>query len=380
MKQSQWKVQLSELNFNEDERSAVQSVLNGEWLTMGNETKSFEQEFSNFIGHANPGIFVSSATAALHLILMALDVKAGDEVIIPSLTFVSDANVVLQLGAKPVFADINSLTDLNVSVQSIIDKINNRTKAIIIVHFAGYPMSCSKLYEECNRRGIALIEDCAHSPGGSIGEVKCGVMGHFSFFSFFSNKNLAVGEGGMIFARNDGFDKMLRLMRSHGMSAPTLDRHLGRAKTYDVVSLGLNYRADEIRAAIGRVQLKKLNMGNLQRKKITERYMEILKNTDILVPFCATNTQTKSAYHIFPIVLPISVNRNDIMDKMKEKGVQTSIHYPSFKSFSAYRELTKDLNSPISDDLSARELTLPLHPKMSFDEVEYVTDALLGAL
>ncbi|MDA9005908.1 DegT/DnrJ/EryC1/StrS family aminotransferase [Amylibacter sp.] len=375
-----WKIQLSELNYNEQEAQAVQRILQSEWLTAGPETSQFELEFSSYLMHDNQGVFVSSATAGLHLILMAIGVEAGDEVILPAVTFVSDANVVVQLGAKPVFADSNSLFDFNVSIDSIVTKINQKTKAIIIVHFAGYPMDLTALRKVCDHKGIALIEDCAHAPGAKYAGTSCGTVGHFSFFSFFSNKNLAVGEGGMVFSEDETLGEIIRLKRSHGMSAPTLDRHLGRVKSYDVVSYGLNYRPDEIRAALGRVQLEKLDASNERRKKLSEGYTEILNTDKLILPFAHINGKSKSVCHIFPIILPETSNRSEVMQFMKEKGIQTSIHYPSFKSFTAYKEFTRDLISPVADILCERELTLPLHPRMSFDDIDYVSRSLIEAI
>ena len=233
-----WKVQLCELNYDQNEAQAVAKVLAREWLTMGERSREFEDSFTNYIGHQNDGVFVSSATAGLHLILMSLGVTKGDEVILPALTFVSDANVVCQLGAKPIFVDSTDELDFNVSSQAIIEKITAKTKAIIIVHFAGFPMNLSELIQISADRNIPIIEDCAHAPGANISGKNCGTIGDFSFFSFFSNKNLAIGEGGMVFSKCAESNETIRAMRSHGMSAPTFERHNGRAFSYDVICVG----------------------------------------------------------------------------------------------------------------------------------------------
>ena len=181
---SEWKFQLCELNYDHREQKAVASVLEKEWLTMGEYCAQFERKFSSFINHKNSGLFVSSATAGLHLLLMAAGISRGDEVIIPGLTFVSDANTVMQLGAKPVLADSVSLANLNVSFESIEEKISERTKAIVIVHFAGYPMDLSELIIICREKNILLIEDCAHAPGAQIDGLYCGALADASFFFF----------------------------------------------------------------------------------------------------------------------------------------------------------------------------------------------------
>lgn len=375
-----WKIQLSEMNYDEAETAAVNRVIKSEWLTMGHETNNFEIEFTNYIGHENQGVFVSSATAALHLILMSLNLRDNDEVIIPGLTFVSDANVVLQLGAVPVFADSVSTADLNVNVDNIQTLITEKTRAIVIVHFAGFPMNLEKLAKICAERGIKLIEDCAHSPGAMINGNKCGTFGDFSFFSFFSNKNLAIGEGGMAFAKEQEYQKKIKLMRSHGMSALTLDRHEGRASTYDVECVGLNYRADEIRAALGREQLKKLDNGNLKRGEIYKSYCNFLAGSEIEIPFSNFNEDIKPSFHIMPVILPTSVSRYSVIEKMREKRIQTSQHYPNFKSFTQYRDLTKKYEMRIVDCICARELTLPLHPRMSVEDAKIVSEALIASM
>lgn len=375
-----WKIQLSELNYDHNEIESVSNVIKREWLTMGELSTQFETEFQNYIGHKNKGIFVSSATAGLHLILMSLGIKAGDEIILPALTFVSDSNVVLQLGATPVFCDSVSLQDFNVCEKSIINSITERTKAIIVVHFAGYPMELTALKKLTRLKGIKLIEDCAHAPGASLNGVSCGNMADASFFSFFSNKNLAIGEGGMVFTEDNVLLASVRSMRSHGISSTTFDRHEGRAFTYDVNCIGLNYRADEIRAALGIEQLKKLNTGNNLRRLLCDRYRQNLANNEIIVPFKECKRNYVSAHHIMPVILPKHCDRVRVMEKMKSKGIQTSIHYPAFSSFSAYKDYAGAFQVPVVNEICARELTLPLHPRMSGNDVDYVTKNLLEVI
>lgn len=372
-----WKIQLSELNYDQKERESVQQVVESEWLTMGTRSIQFENEFQNFIEHENRGVFVSSATAGLHLILMELGLKPGDEVILPALTFVSDANVVLQLGGTPVFCDSISIENFNVSEKAILEKVTEKTKAIIIVHFAGYPMNLEGLLKFSRGKNILLIEDCAHAPGASLNGKYCGNMADASFFSFFSNKNLAIGEGGMVFTQDQSSLDKIRLMRSHGMSAPTLDRHQGRAFSYDIERVGLNYRADEIRAALGIEQLNKLISGNLKRKKLTNHYRKKLKNSKIIIPFSHDIRNQVSAHHIMPIILPTTSDRSQVMCSMRDSGIQTSIHYPPFSSFMAYSNYIEDVSLPISDEICQRELTLPLHPRMSLRDVDFVVSKLL---
>ena len=258
-----WKTQLFELNFDEKEVEAVASTVRSGWLTMGERTENFENEFSAFLGGNVECTAVSSCTAALHMALLALGVHEGDEVVIPALTFVADANVCRLVGAIPRVADSVSLDDWNMSLASVRQSVTSKTKAVIVVHFAGYPCNdIEAIAAFCQERGIGLIEDVAHAPGAEIYGRSCGVFGDISCFSFFSNKNLSVGEGGMLAARSEALNQRLRNLRSHGMTTLTLDRHKGRARTYDVTEPGLNYRMDEMRSAIGSVRLKKLRQGN----------------------------------------------------------------------------------------------------------------------
>ena len=197
-----WQVPLFKMSYDDAEMKAVQEVISSEWLTMGPRTKEFEEAFSNYLGEELVATAVSSCTAALHLALLSLDVNNGDEVIVPALTFVASINVVRLVGATPILADSVSLTDWNVSAESIAQKITPRTKAVIIVHFAGYPCDMDAIKAVTDKAGVALIEDCAHAIGSRYRGRMCGTFGDFSCFSFFSNKNLSTGEGGMIVSGN----------------------------------------------------------------------------------------------------------------------------------------------------------------------------------
>ena len=375
-----WKVQLFELNYDHLEEEAVASVLKSRWITMGENTKNFEEKFGEYIGASHLPTAVANCTAALHMALLALDIKSGDEVIISGLTFIADANVVKMAGATPVLADVTSIDDWNVSARTIEAKITPKTRAVMIVHFGGVPCDMSEIVQLCNSKGIALIEDVAHAPGAEYKGAKCGTFGDLSCFSFFTNKNLSVGEGGMVIAKTEKLNARIKFLRSHGMSTLTLDRHQGRAITYDVLQPGLNYRLDEMRAALGLVQLEKLEAANTQRKELTMHYHNLLsKVKGIKIPFQNTPNK-KLAYHIFPLVLAEGINREAVFNSMKDKGIQTSIHYPSIKSFTAYKEELKNYLTPICDSISPQELTLPLYPTMTRNLVELVVENFVNTL
>lgn len=374
-----WKVQLFKLNYDEKESHAVMAVLDSKWITMGEKTKEFEANFSAFLGEGTKSTAVSNGTAALHMALLALDISNGDEVIIPALTFVADINVVKMVGAQPVLADCSSFTDWNMDPADIERKITNKTKAVMIVHYAGYPCDMDRIADICKKHNLFLIEDCAHAIGATYKSRQCGTFGDISCFSFFTNKNLSVGEGGMYVSRDEGLDKKGKYLRSHGMSTLTLDRHQGRAITYDVAQPGLNYRIDEMRAALGIVQLAKLPEANSRRKELVQAYIEDLSDVaDLVIPF-VKHPDSESSYHIFPVLLPSNVDRIKVIESLKEDGIQSSIHYPAFSEFTFYR--AENLNeTPITSEISKRELTLPLYPTMTLEEVRLVTDSLKRAL
>jgi len=373
-----WKVQLFKLNYDEKEPQVVKEVVEGGWITMGEKTKEFENAFSK----AHDDVLctaVSSATAALHMSLLALGIKEGDEVIIPALTFVADINVVRIVGATPILADCESYDDWNISAKSIEKVITPRTKAVIVVHFAGYPCQMDEIVALCKEKDIALIEDCAHTPGARYKGQSVGTFGEYGCFSFFTNKNLSVGEGGMLTTKDKELDQQAKYFRSHGMTALTLDRHKGRAITYDVAQSGLNYRIDEMRSALGLIQLDKLEDANRQRKVLVQRYIERLSDLkNISIPFLNLK-DIESVYHIFPILLDKSIDRVVLIGKLKDDGIQSSIHYPAFKDFIAFKDIGLN-QSPIAEDIATRELTLPLYPTMKLNEVDLVCDSLNKAL
>jgi len=217
-----WKVQLFELNYDEREVRAVEEVVRSGWITMGPKTSEFESAFQTQLG-GHRCTAVSSGTAALHLAVLALDLGPGDEVIVPALTFVADANAVRMAGAEPVFADCESLENWNVGVDSIRQRITDRTRAVVCVHYAGYACRMEELRALCDEKGLALVEDVAHAPGGTYGDRPLGTIGDVGCFSFFTNKNLSVGEGGMVAVGDPDLEATIRLLRSHGMTTLTLD-------------------------------------------------------------------------------------------------------------------------------------------------------------
>jgi len=367
-----WRYPLSDIDLGRAEEQEVLKVLRSRWLSTGPVTERFEKAFSEYLGEGE-AIAVSSGTAALHLALECLDLAGGDEVILPSLTFIATANAVLYAGAKPIFADIESVDDLNISPKEIDKKITEKTKAIMVMHYGGYPCEMKAILGIAKRHGLCVIEDAAHAPGAEYLGEKCGLVGDIGCFSFFSNKNLVTGEGGMVVTRDKEWADKVRRMRSHGMEGLSWDKYRGRLSSYDVWGLGYNYRATEIQSALGLVQLKKLDRNNEQRKRLVGTYRkELQKVEEISIPFL--KFEGNPSYHLFPIVAGPSIDRNEMMEQLKDSGIQTSVHYPPVHLFSLYRKrfgFTERM-LPKTEEVSRREVTLPLHPRMKQEDVKRI--------
>lgn len=373
-----WKIPLSDIDFGPEETTAVMSVLESRWLTMGSVTQGFESEFSTYVG-AKHALAVTNCTAALHMACMAIGLAPGDEVIIPALTFVATANAIRYTGATPVFADVTNENNLNISPESIEQRITPRTRAIIVVHYGGYPCDMPRIMDIAKKHNLYVIEDDAHAIGSELDGIKLGNWGDISCYSFFSNKNMTTGEGGMVTTNDDSFAEKLRLFRSHGMTSMTWDRHKGHAWSYDVVELGYNYRIDEIRAALGRVQLSKLDANNVRRRSLTQQYRDVLQELapEITIPF--ENHPGISSAHIMPILLPAGTDRTRFMDSMKAQGIQTSIHYPPVHHFTAYQNIAHS-TLPVTESVVAREVTLPLYPALHDEDIVSVAKAIREVL
>ena len=372
-----WKIPLFDLDYDDRELNAVKEVIESKWLTSGPKTSEFENAFQNFLGNDVYAIAVSSCTAAIHLAIACLRLEDDDEIIISGLSFVAALNIVELNRLKPIPADCKSFADWNVSVDDIKNKITSKTRAVLIVHFAGHPCDMDAICELCKEHKLKLIEDVAHAIGAEYKNQKCGTFGDIACFSFFSNKNLSVGEGGMIVTRHKNIYDDAKLLRSHGMTSLTVDRYEGRTISYDVIEPGFNYRIDEIRSALGIVQLSKLKENNKKRKALVEYYIKKLKNCEeITIPWKTLPKHINSSYHIFPILLPKDINRTKLVDHLKELGIQTSIHYPAYNKFSHYKKVLNE-NLTIADEISERVLTLPLYPGLTKENIDTVCNSII---
>jgi dTDP-4-amino-4,6-dideoxygalactose transaminase len=291
------------------------------------------------------------------------------------MTFVATVNCVLYVGATPVFVDIASDDLPLMSLDDAAAKCTESTKAVILVHYAGYLAERSRWRRFAAERRLLLVEDAAHVAG--IAEA--GTFGLAAAFSFYGNKNMTTAEGGMIVASDETLRERIRQMRGHGLTSGTFERHVSGTPAYDVTMLGYNYRLDELRAAIGLVQLQHLHAWNEKRKLLAQLYRALLKDRapDLRVPFASVSN---SAYHIMPVVLPKRVDRHRVIDKLKAAGIQTSVHYPPAHLFSLYRNRFPSVRLPKTEEYAERELTLPLHPKLEEVDLDAITRALAESL
>ena len=405
----EWKVPLFDLDLGEEEYGCLKAVLDSKWLSMGEVTEDFESAFANFLG-VRHAMAVSSGTAAMHLAHIALGLKHGDEVICPSLSFVATANAILYTGAMPVFADIRSLDDFTISPDDIESKINERTKGIVVVHYAGFPCNMDRIMEIARKYGLFVVEDAAHAVGGEYGAKleekssklkaqsskqltegsklqapssklnegrahKLGTIGDIGCFSFFANKNMTTAEGGMVVTNRDDLAEKMRIARSHGMTSLTWDRYKGHSFSYDVVCAGFNYRIDELRSALGLVQLKKLGRNNSRRRSLWTLYRQKLNGVEgINTPFSCFGGI--SSCHVFPVLVSEEIDRKGFMAHLREEGIQTSIHYPPIHLFSYYKKLIpSDIHLTLTEYVGRREVTLPLFPAMEEQHIACVVNA-----
>jgi len=375
--ETRWQVPLSDVIVDDELVEAALETLRSGWWSMGPRVAEFEQAFAELCG-AEHAVAVANGTAALHLGLLALGCGPGDEVVLPSLNFVAAANAIVHTGARPVLCDIRGPDDLNLDPGDLEDALTPRTKAVLVLHYGGYPCDMEAVSALAERAGVAVLEDAAHAPGASLNGRACGTFGAVGCFSFFANKNLPLGEGGMIVTADDGLAERLRLLRSHGMTSLTWDRHRGHASSYDVVLPGFNYRLDEVRAAVGLVQLRRLPDENAARARVASRYREALDGADGLkMPFAGP--RGVPAHHLAVVLLPEGTDRQAVRTALEERGIQTSVHYPPIHTFSAYREGSRR-PLPRTDSVAGRIMTLPLYGRMTDEQVEAVVDGLLQTL
>ncbi|MCF7885655.1 MAG: DegT/DnrJ/EryC1/StrS family aminotransferase [Candidatus Marinimicrobia bacterium] len=371
------KIPLFNLNYGEQELQAVKHTLDSKWISTGPKCEKLEEQFAKKIG-SKYSLATTNCTAALHLALVTAGIGAGDEVLVPSLSFVATANVVRYAGAKPVFCDIIDLQDLTIDPAEIELRISPTTKAIIPMHYAGFGSNMEAIQKIADNNDLLIIEDASHAPLATYENKKLGAIGDIGCFSFYSNKNISTGEGGMLVTDNQDYFKKAKLLRSHGMTSLAYNRKDGN-NAYDVIELGYNYRMDDIRASLGLAQLEKLERDMNQLQHVRDYYVQALHSiNDIIVPF--QNYQGRSTNYIFPIVLKSSniQRRENIRNYLKEQGIQTSVHYPAIHEFSIYKNDAVAL--PKTEYIARNEITLPMFPTLQESDIDYIVEMLKKAL
>ncbi len=372
-----YSIPLFDVEFGEAEVRAVAETVASGWISMGRNVQRLEEEMAGRLGAAEV-VAVSSCTAALHLAMVVSGIGPGDEVIVPSITFVATANAVRYVGATPVFAEICGPAEPTLDPADVRHRITSRTRAVVPVHYAGFPCRMNEILSLAREHGLAVIEDSAHAIDVPWNGSRLGTLGDLGCFSLFANKVITSGEGGFVVTRDPDVAARLRLLRSHGMTTLSWDRARGHATSYDVVEVGFNYRMDDLRAALALAQIARLDEILERRAKLREFYSHALSGiSDLIVPFAGSGST--SANYILPVVLAEgdADRRERVRQRLKDAGIQTSVHYPAIHRFEAHGsgEIL-----PVSEAFADREITLPFYGRLRPDQVEQVVEKLQEAL
>ena len=362
---------------NEDKR-AILATLDQNLLTDGPKLKEFENKFAKFTG-ARYAIGVSNATAALQLSLKAIGIGKGDQVIVPDLTFVASINAILFTGATPVIVDIDK-EDYNISIDSIKKSLTKKTKAIMPVHFAGKSCKMREIQIIARKNKLKIIEDCAHAIGGKLNKKHVGTFGDAGCFSFYPTKNLTTFEGGMVITNSKKISETIKTLRNHGITKSYQDRFTkGKPWEYDVSIPGYNYRLDEIRAALGISQLKRITQNNLKRKKAALYYNSRLKNTkSIITPKILKDEDHACHLYVLRFKRQGKFSRDDLFTKLLKNGIRSSVHYKPLHTFTAYKKNAKIFDDLINTKKIYKEIiSLPLYPQITRKQQDLVLKHLV---
>lgn len=356
----------------------VDSMKSG-WLGTGLKVQKFEQMFREYKG-SKFVMALNSCTAALHLSMLAIDLKPGDEVIVPTMTFAATANAVIHAGGTPVFADCEKDT-MNIAPQDIEGKITNKTRAIIPVHFAGRPCNMDAIMSIAKRRKLKVIEDCAHAIETEYRGRKTGTFGDLGCFSFYATKNIVTGEGGMVITDNEEYANKIKVLGLHGMSKDAWKRFSDEGyKHYQVVYAGFKYNMMDIQAAIGIHQLSRIDKYWKRRQEIWNRYNEAFKNLPVFTP-APIEPNTRHAYHLYTLILDIDnlkITRDQFLDKMTKQNVGVGVHYIALHLHPYYQQTFgyKKGDFPNAEWISNRTVSIPLSAKLTDEDVEDVIEAV----
>lgn len=363
------------------EVEALTDVIQSGWLTMGPKTFEFENEFAQKIG-CSQAIAVSSCTAALHLALVAAGIGPGDEVIIPAMTFVATAEAVSYTGANVILCDVKK-TDATIDPEAIERLISSKTRAIIPVHFGGTVCDMDSIMAIASRHNLTVIEDAAHALPSLCNGSMVGTIGDFTCFSFYATKTLTTGEGGMVTCKNEAAAERIRQLRLHGINKEAWNRYSkGGRWVYDVTETGFKYNMTDVQAALGLVQLAKLDEAADKRRRIAKSYDCAFLDNASLVPY-TTEPSVESANHLYVLRLSdeASVNRDTMINHLTNAGIGTSVHYIPLYRFTSFKMRAYNFEDfPNCEWLYQRSLSLPIYPSMTEEETAHVSKSVLGCL
>lgn len=367
-------IKLSKPYINKNTMNMVLNVIESGWLTQGPLVAEFENNFKNYIGSKH-ALAINSATSGLHIALLSLGVKPGDEIIVPSFTWVATANVVELCGAKPVFADI-SLDTFNATIESILERISTRTKVVIVVHLFGKPFDTATLKAKLPSN-IRIVEDAACAFGAQINNVKCGSVGDMGVYSFHPRKSITTGEGGMVVTNNPELAHTMNMLRNHGQD--TRYKSSSPHFMFECPIVGFNYRMTDIQAALGLGQLQEIDGLIKERENLARRYASNLSNyvQQVTLPMQLFNEC--HSWQSYVILIASLELRNSIMQKLSEYGIETRIGTHAVHTLKYYREkyLFKNLDIPFSYQAMQATISLPLHNHMNMDDIDYVSEKLI---
>jgi perosamine synthetase len=369
------------------ERDAVMEVLDSRWLTTGQRTVAFEEAVKNRLGCGH-AVAVNSATAALHLILEALGIKAGDEVVVPTYTFAACGETVRYLGARPRLADVDPVT-FNATAATIEAQLRPETKAIMVVHFGGLMADMDPILELARSRNLPVIEDAAHALPCSRDGREAGTVGTAGALSFYATKTVTTGEGGMLLTDSPEIANRARSMRLHGLTRDAWKRYSGGGSWYyEIEDVGFKYNLTDVAAAIGLVQLDRAEAMRVERERVARRYDRAFAASaiaDLVELPAAAGPNEVHAWHLYPIRLHldrVAVTRAEAIDRLAEAGVGTSVHFIPLHLHPYYRRTYgyAPADLPVANLQFEREISLPIYPDLSDDEVDYVVDRLATIL
>ncbi|RME73921.1 MAG: DegT/DnrJ/EryC1/StrS family aminotransferase [Planctomycetota bacterium] len=373
-----YRIPLFDLHYDQNEWEALRETLESKWISMGKKVRLFEEIFCRHLG-VPYGYCLTNCTSALFLALKILGIGKGDEVLVPSLTFVATVNAIRYVEATPVFVDILGPHDFSISPEDLEKKITPKSRAILVMHYGGYVCPMDEIKKIARDHQLFIVEDCAHAPQSSYNGAMAGSLGDMGCFSFFSNKNISCGEGGFLSTKNPEWAEQIRLLRSHGMTTMSYERARGHATGYDVVALGYNFRLDDIRGALLLSQFKKLKKDVEKREHLRKYYIQGLAEIDeIEIPY--QSHPHPSSHYIFPVILKKgnAQIRQDLRQYLASSGIQTSVHYPAVHRFSIYQSFPANL--PQTEYVADCEITLPLYYHLKEEEIDYIVEKIKEGL